>query len=310
MPDRLAVVVVSYRTPDLTVSAAMSALDAGADVVVVVDNASGDETLERLTEVDDPRLMVLSNPRNEGFGKAANVAVRSVSTRHVILLNSDATLPAEATSLMIAELDRAEGRAVIGPRLVGIDGDIQRSAGLLPAPLDLVIRATGLHAVAGRLATIPGVGALMIRSRTAREYATAHTAQAPIDTTMVSGACFAIGRNAFEELGGFDERFFMYFEDADLCRRASAAGMPIRYLPAAVVHHIGGASSREDYHFGPMHARSMRQYLGKWYGPAGVVLAIGALWLRAVEMTLGLRRGAGRAWRAWWAALRDEDPRR
>ncbi len=71
---------------------------------------------------------------------------------------------------------------------------------------------------------------------------------------MVSGACFAIGAAAFEEIGGFDERYFMYFEDADLCRRATAAGWPIRYLPDVVVDHVGGASSAVDYHFGPRHA--------------------------------------------------------
>jgi GT2 family glycosyltransferase len=127
---------------------------------------------------------------------------------------------------------------------------------------------------------------------------------------MVSGACFAIGRQAFEELRGFDERFFMYFEDADLCRRASAAGMPIRYVPDAVVTHIGGASSSEDYHFGPYHARSMRQYLGKWYGPPGSALAIVLLWLRAVGFSVTFRPQAKRAWRALWAALTDEDPRK
>jgi GT2 family glycosyltransferase len=127
---------------------------------------------------------------------------------------------------------------------------------------------------------------------------------------MVSGACFAIGRQAFEELRGFDERFFMYFEDADLCRRASAAGMPIRYVPDAVVTHIGGASSSEVYHFGPYHARSMRQYLGKWYGPPGSALAIVLLWLRAVGFSVTFRPQAKRAWRALWAALTDEDPRK
>lgn len=120
----------------------------------------------------------------------------------------------------------------------------------------------------------------------------------------------AIGRDAFWELGGFDERFFMYFEDADLCRRATAAGMPIRYVPSAVVIHIGGASSEGDYHFSPTHARALRQYVGKWYGPSGSALALILLWLRAVGMSLSLQGGAYRAWRALWAAATDADPRR
>jgi N-acetylglucosaminyl-diphospho-decaprenol L-rhamnosyltransferase len=102
----------------------------------------------------------------------------------------------------------------------------------------------------------------------------------------------------------------MYFEDADLCRRAAAAGIPVRYVPSAVVEHIGGASTSEDYHFGPMHARSMRQYLGKWYGPGGSALGLCLLWLRAIGLTMALKPRSSRAWRALWAAVRDEDPRR
>ena len=306
--NRLAVVVVSYRTPELTASAAQSGLDSGAEAVVIIDNASGDDTLHRLRP--DGRLSVLENARNQGFGEAANLAARSVNAQHLIFLNSDATLTAEATSAMLTELDRLGERAIVGPRLVGIDGEIQRSAGLLPAPLDLAMRALGLHAIGRKLAGVRCVGAVMRRSRIMTEYSSAQTAHEPIDTTMVSGACFAISQSAFHELDGFDERFFMYFEDADLCRRAATAGMAIRYVPAAVISHVGGASSSEDYHFGPLHARSMRQYLGKWYGPAGSALALILLWLRAAALTIALQPQAGRSRRAFWAALWDRDPRR
>ena len=112
-----------------------------------------------------------------------------------------------------------------------------------------------------------------------------------------------MGREAFLELGGFDEDFFLYFEDADLCRRALRAGMAIRYVPDAVVTHIGGGSSSEDYHFGPRHARSMRIYLRKWYGLPGAALAVTLMFLRAVGFSVGAPRRAGRAWKAFAATL-------
>ena len=151
---------------------------------------------------------------------------------------------------------------------------------------------------------MPLAARLARRTRLGSEYESAATATNSIDTNMVSGACFAIGRDAFWELGGFDERFFMYFEDADLCRRAAAAGIPIRYVPSALVTHIGGASSDGDYHFSPMHARSMRQYLEKWWGPPGAALVIILLWLRLLGHAIVLHRGTSKAFTALRAALR------
>lgn len=304
----VSVVIVNYRTPDLTVAAAKCAFRAGGSDVVVVDNSAHDRALGVLTTV--PRTMLVDLQMNEGFGAAANAGAHETASQYIAFMNSDAAITREALGSIVGELERWNGRAIVAPRLISPDGSIQRSAGLVPRPSDLAVRALGLHAL-GRWATgLPVVGALVRRTRLARDYASAETATDVINTDMVSGACFAIGREAFQELGGFDERFFMYFEDADLCRRAAAAGMPIRYVPSAVVTHIGGASSSEDYHFGPLHARSMRQYLGKWYGPGGSALAILLLWLRAVGFSVAFRPGAGRAWRALWAAVRDEDPRR
>lgn len=308
---KLSVLIVSYRTPELTVAAVQSALRADPDAeVVVVDNASGDRSVEVLRDLNDVRVHVHSNPTNVGYGAAANRAVSESSGDVLIFLNSDAELSSAAARALGDEAERFGGRCIAAARLIGSDGAVQRSAGLLPGPLDLAVRAWGLNRLATFVARLPIVGRLVRGSRLSREYESAVEATESVDTPMVSGACCAMGRSAFEELGGFDERFFLYFEDADLCRRAGRAGIALRYVPAAVVPHIGGASSAHDYHFGPDHARSMRQYLAKWYGPAGSVLALTILWVRAAGLTLARRPSAGRARRALWAAIRDEDPRK
>jgi len=303
MPQ-ISVLIVSYRTPRLTVSAASTAL-ALDDVrqVIVVDNASGDETGGLLHALQDDRVEYVVNPTNEGYGRANNVAASRATSDFVLFLNSDAQITREAATALVDEVERHGGRCIVAPRLAGEDGGIQRSAGLLPAPSDLAVRALGIHHVARAVAGWPLVGSLVRRNRLAREYDLALESTEPISTTMVSGAVFAMGRAAYNEIGGFDERFFMYFEDADLCRRALRAGMTIRYVPKAVVPHIGGASSGEDYHFSPRHARSMRLYLGKWYGPPGTALAVVLMFLRAVGFTLGAPRQAARAWRAVGATL-------
>ena len=295
------VVIVSYRTPDLTMAAVQGALAAGAPEVVVVDNDSGDSTVARLETLDDPRLIVVTRPENGGFGVAANAGARRATTDTLIFLNSDATLSAAALAALRDEIGLFQGRCVAGPRLIDRNGVVQPSAGLLPGPVDLTVRALGLNILARYLTRVPVLKAAIGRSRLAAEYGSALTASRPFDTSMVSGACCAIGKAAFSELG-FDERFFLYFEDADFCRRARRAGMHVRYVPDAVVTHIGGASSADEYHFSPPHARAMRQYLEKWYGVPGRLLALTLLTLRAMAFGMTLRPGSRRAWAALRAA--------
>ena len=302
MPDA-SVVIVTFRTPQLTVRAAASALAAGASEVLIIDNASGDETLPLLHQIPDGRVTVIEAQRNDGFGTAANRGARESTSASLVFLNSDAELTLQALDVLVAELERCEGRAIVGPRVVGTDGSVQRSAGLLPNPTDLALRALGLHHLGRWLASVPMLGSIVRGSRIVDEYDSALTANSAIDTSMISGACFAIGRAAFARLGGFDERFFMYFEDADLCRRSSAAGIPIRYVPEAVVKHVGGASSMGDYRFSPMHARSMRQYLEKWWGPPGAALALMLLGTRLIGHAITFRPGTRRAFEALRAAI-------
>jgi N-acetylglucosaminyl-diphospho-decaprenol L-rhamnosyltransferase len=300
----ISILIVAYRTRALTVSSVASALAIKAiQEVIVVDNASHDGTVEALAAMDSERLRILANSRNVGFGAAHNQGVKVARGSNLILLNSDATIDAGTAAELVAEVGRYKGRCIAGPRLVGTHGEIQRSAGLLPGARDLMVRALGLHQIGSWLSRSVIIGSVISWTRMSQEFHSAESATETIDTTMVSGACFAIGRDAFREIGGFDEDFFLYFEDADLCRRALKAGMAIRYVPQAVVPHIGGASSSEDYHFSPRHARSMRLYLRKWYGPAGAALAAVLMFLRAVGLSIGAPRRAGRAWRAFGATL-------
>jgi len=297
------VVIVNYRTPDLSERAARSALADGATEVIVVDNASGDDSVEHLRAIADERVHVVANPTNAGFGTGANAGARVATGDVLVFLNSDASVRPGSLASMAFAVEDAGSRAIVGPRLVGEDGEIQRSAGLVPKPDDLLIRGLGLHHLGRAIGSLPVIGRIVGRHRISAEYHQAIEATEPIDVTMVSGACMAIGRAAFEKLGGFDERYFMYFEDADLCRRAARAGWPVRYLPGAVVDHVGGASSVGDYRFGPWHAASMIRYLRDWHGATGVASGLAILWLRAVGQVVTLRSTAGRSVAALRAGL-------
>jgi hypothetical protein len=297
------VIIVNYRTADLTCLAVASALAAGASDVVIVDNASGDGSVERLDGMGGPVTLIASDT-NDGFGTAANTGAGRATGDVLLFLNSDATLRPGALEALAAEVLAAGGRCIAGPRLIGSDGVVQRSAGLVPRPDDLILRGLEVQRLARAARSLPGLLSLVAGTRIAGEYDLAVKAEGRIDVSMVSGACMAVGREAFAVLGGFDERYFMYFEDADLCRRATRAGMPIRYLPDAVVDHVGGASSPGDYRFGPWHAASMIRYLATWHGPAGALAGLCVLWVRAVTAVLLVRPGRGRVVAALRAGVR------
>ncbi len=295
---RSAVIVVNYRTASLTESAVRSALGSGAAEVLVIDNASADDIGHRMAALGDPRVRVVSNDRNLGFGAAANRGASLTESEVVIFLNSDAVLGAGAVAALVDEVDMFEGRAIAGPLVLNPDETIQRSVGLLPRPDDLTVRALGLHVVAKAIARLPIVGRFLRSTSIGREYEAARQQRAT-EVTMISGACLAVDRGKFVQLGGFDDRYFMYFEDADLCRRARAAGWRIRFVPDAVVHHLVAGSTGRDYHFGPLHGPSMVVYLGRWYGRPGAALGLALLALRALASSVLLRPGSGFARSAW-----------
>jgi GT2 family glycosyltransferase len=290
---KTSVIVVNFRTPELTERAVRSAIREGADQVIVVDNGSDDGSANALKSLADRRVEIIQSVTNVGFGAAANMGALRASADWLIFLNSDAELQAGALAPMVQELTHRR-RVVVGPQVVNVDGSVQRSAGMLPRPLDLTIRAMDLHLIARAVVRLPVIGRLADRTPLGREYA-ASTNTETVDVSMVSGSCFGIGEADFHALGGFDDRYFMYFEDADLCRRASLAGMRIRFVPAARVQHKVAASTEADWHFGPLHGPSMVVYLRRWHGRPGGWLALTLLVLRAVAQTILARPGAIRA---------------
>ncbi len=225
----LAVVIVSCETRERTVACVDSVLAQGDVVaaVVVIDNASSDGTVDALRERFAGAVRVVANARNVGFGAACNQgAAEFPGARNVLFLNADTRVRPGALGLLLAALDGGAGAA--GPRLVGSDGAAQPSVRGHPTPLALLHQHTALRfvrcgAAAYRRYKQPAAGAEAV--------------------PVVMGAALAVRGDVLRELRGFDERYFLYFEEADLCRRVATAGRSVRFVPEAVVEHAGGASS-------------------------------------------------------------------
>ena len=225
-PD-VTVVVVSWRTRDLTLACLDSiARDASrADVsceVVVVDNASGDGTVEAVSR-EHPEALVVENAENLGFAAACNRGVARASGRYVLLLNPDAEIAPGTLGRLAGHLDANPDVAVAGCRLVAPDGSAQFSCGRFLTPWNQFAETLKL-------------------GPPRRSYAAAEVAGDAADVDWVVGACLAVRRSAFDEIGGLDERFFMYSEDEDLCFRLRTKGWRVHYLPGVEVRHVGGGS--------------------------------------------------------------------
>jgi N-acetylglucosaminyl-diphospho-decaprenol L-rhamnosyltransferase len=269
----LSVVVVSYNTRDLLRRCLRAVAAAGSYETLVVDNASSDGTAEALrTEFPDVRVSVL--PRNLGFGTAANAGIRSTAGAWILLLNADAW-PAEGGVASLLDCARGQPKAaLLGPQIVDVGGLHQRSVIRHPSgSLSLAI-ATALPELAS--------GAYSLWHRlTSPAAPTSHIR--PHEFLM--GAALLVRRQAFEEVGGFDESFFMFNEEVDLSLRFRHAGWSVGFCPGAVFVHAGGASTttvRDQMELERLrsHLRFMAKHEGSREAERGRRLLVHALRLR------------------------------
>jgi N-acetylglucosaminyl-diphospho-decaprenol L-rhamnosyltransferase len=286
--------VVSYRTPAL-LRQCLGALErerAQMDMdVTVVDNASGDGSAEMVAE-DFAWVRLIRNDRNLGFGAAHNQALRIAEGRYVLILNSDATPRVGALQALVGFLDAHPRVAVAGPKLRYPDGRVQPSRRRFPTVATLLFESTQLQRFWPDNAVLR------------RYYMADRSDDEPQEVDWIVGACLCVRAQAAAEVGLFDERFFMYSEELDWCRRFHAAGWRVAYVPQAEVMHVEGASARLDYAARDrLFQTSKLQYAAKWHGPAVARLLRAYVVLeylaRAVEesvkLSLGSRVGERRA---------------
>jgi N-acetylglucosaminyl-diphospho-decaprenol L-rhamnosyltransferase len=195
--------------------------------LAVVDNASRDGTVEFLRAATgrEERLELCLLDRNAGYAAAVNVAFAALGERDVLLLNPDVELTEEGPVRdLAAYLHHHPDVAICAPRLLYPDGRVQPS----------VRRPASLAAMLGSLRAAGGVGALR---RTYERYLALAEAREPIAVDWAIGAAMLIRRRAYEAVGGWDEGFFLYMEDADFCRRCAQAGWSVTYLPSVSLRH-------------------------------------------------------------------------
>jgi len=229
----LSIVLANWNTQDLLrqclASLARSEAGRGAEVIVV-DNASADGSAAMLRS-EFPQVTVIENAENVGFARANNQGAATASGDLLLLLNTDTEAPEGALEALVRFLADHPDVGIVGPRLVGADGRAQNSCRTEPGLPNLILETTGLAAA-------------LPRSRFfGRPAMTWFDHWTTVDVDYVQGACLLIPRPLWDELGGFDEAFFFYAEDADLCRRARERGWRVVFFGDAEVVHYAGASA-------------------------------------------------------------------
>ena len=221
-------VVVAYKSAD-TLRGCVAPLAALPHVsVTVVDNASPDDSAETVADLP---VQLIRAPRNGGFSYGCNLGSAGATAPYLLFLNPDARLDATALDALVAVLRDEPDTGLVAPRILDDDGSLSYSLRRFPRLRSTYAQALFLHRLFPRAAWTDE----LIRDEAAYEQ--------PARPEWVSGACMLVRRDAYEEIGGFDESFFLYCEDTDLCARMWGSGRAVRYEPRALVHHVGGASS-------------------------------------------------------------------
>jgi N-acetylglucosaminyl-diphospho-decaprenol L-rhamnosyltransferase len=225
---KFSVVTVNYKSWPYALRCIDSLYATGYEgfEVVIVDNEG---TVP--PQIPHP-VRLIRNPENVGFARACNQGMEVSRGENVLFLNPDTVVEGGFFESLEGVLDENPRAGVVGPKIVGFEGDVQ-----LTARRELSF----LSGVLGRTSLLTRLFPKNLLVR--RLFPAAEKLSGPTAVDWIAGTCMAVRRRTLEEIGGMDERFFMYFEDADLCRRAREAGWLVYYLPNIEVLHHSGASS-------------------------------------------------------------------
>jgi GT2 family glycosyltransferase len=278
--SEVTVIIVTYQSIG-TISAALDALqelmDSGLVRIIVIDNASQDRTADYIEKLY-PSVYLIRNINNVGFGRGCNQGIEISLTPYILLLNPDAVIDIKSLIVLVRFCNCNPKVGICGPAVIDVSGELQ-PAGCLPRPWRILLKPIfSKLATHGRRNVIPG--------------------EAPAKTDMICGSIMLVRRQMITEIGAFDPRFFLYFEETDLCCRAMRSGWEIWTNGEAIGRHINAASAKQtkaaiagatiSKHF----YESRFYYLIKHFGwPVAIMTEIGELVSLVLGFAVGFFRG-------------------
>lgn len=282
----VSVVIVTFESEDDIVECIRSVISSDLALeIIVIDNASSDNTVEEVTRVtaNNASCRIIRNRENVGFARAVNQGIGIARGEYFLVMNPDCTLQPDTVRTALSVIQASPDAALAGCMLLNIDGTEQAGARRhFPTPWRALVRVLRLH----RFAKLhPGFHCFLMN----RDPVPSH----PVEVEAISGAFMLVRRTAIEQVGMLDEGYFMHCEDLDWCVRFGQAGWKVLFVPQAQAVHKRGRSSRAR----PIHVelykhrgmiRFYRKFLRHRYPEImlwGVTIAV---WTRFVARTIGL----------------------
>lgn len=272
------VVIVNYNAGALLRDCVASVFADGASRIIVVDNASADGSIEELERAnrDKSLLTIIRNNANLGFAKACNIGTETSSAERILFLNPDCVLSPGALAKMISTLESSSGIGMVGGFLSNLDGSEQPGGRrVFPTPKRAFMRAFWISRMAR---FFPEVFSDFLLHEEALP-------KVPVVVEAISGACMLVKREAIEDVGLWDDNYFLHCEDLDWCMRFRQKGWKVMFVPDAKIVHVWGTCSRSRPFFVEWHKhRGMllfyRKYFRNQYPGALWVLVTVGVWVR------------------------------
>lgn len=271
----ISTIIVNYNAGELLRSCVDSLLNCPLEIeIIIVDNASTDDSLESLSGL--PYVQIIKNPVNVGFASACNRGARVASAQFLLFLNPDCTFKPGALTRLLNAMGVDERVGMVGGLLTNLDGTEQAGGRrAVPTPWRSFVRAFGLARFADRWPSL---------------FYDFHLHKQPlpdhdIEVEAISGACMMLKREALQDVGGWDEGYFLHCEDLDLCMRFRQHGWQILFVPSAQISHALGGCSRSRPVFVEWHKhKGMIRFYHKFFRDQYPSVLMGlvtvAVWLR------------------------------
>jgi len=271
---QLSIIIVNYNVKNLLKKCLESIFEYEKDMefeVIVVDNNSIDHSQEMLQR-DFPQVKLIENKRNLGFSAGCNQGIKESQGRYILLLNPDTELTPDGFKKMIDFMDSKPEVGICGPKMTDQEGNLHLSCRSFPSYLTAISSSQSI------------LNRIFPDNLLSQKYLLKNQDHSQIQKVdWVSGSCLLAKREMLEKVGLFDERFYMYVEDVDLCYRAKMAGFSVFYFPQVVViHHIGKSTQKKKFNMLVEHHRSMYHFYKKHHNPnvflRGIVFL--SVWMR------------------------------
>jgi N-acetylglucosaminyl-diphospho-decaprenol L-rhamnosyltransferase len=229
----ISVIIVSYNTIEMT-KRALSHLFASLHdfemEVIIIDNDSKDQSADVLRH-KYPNITLIENKKNVGFGRANNQALPYINSRYILLLNTDAFVERGTIAKTVQYMDANPQCGILGVKCLGSDGELQPSCRFFPTPWNIFLSRTGLKRFFKRAKMVDDIS---------WDHASVR------DCDWVPGCYYLVRKEVIDQIGLFDPRYFLYYEEVDHCFTAKNAGWHVTYFPYTSVVHLGGESAKSE----------------------------------------------------------------